>query len=72
MKWWEPCPNRSCKRPGQPETIGLGLSISRKLAQRMGGDLIYLYQDGNATFGSPCPLRGQNGAVLRLVEPIAS
>jgi len=40
---------------GLPETIGLGLSVSRKLAQRMGGDLIYIYQGGKATFRLSLP-----------------
>ena len=62
------------KRPGQPETIGLGLSVSRKLALRMGGDLIYVYQDGKATFrlSLPAAISQRNDAVLRLAEPVAS
>ena len=43
------------ERPGQPEAIGLGLSVSRKLAQRMGGDLVYIYQDGKTTFRLSLP-----------------
>ncbi len=31
-------------------SLGLGLSISRELARRMGGDLIYTYGDGRSTF----------------------
>jgi signal transduction histidine kinase len=62
------------KRPGQPETIGLGLSVSRKLAQRMGGDLIYIYQDGKATFrlSLPAPIRSEAARVREILEPIAS
>ena len=47
-----------------PASIGLGLSISRRLARLMGGDLVYRYSDGEAIFeltlpsavGSPQPV----------------
>jgi signal transduction histidine kinase len=38
------------KSPGQPERVGLGLSVSRELARRMGGDLTYSYTEGRVTF----------------------
>ena len=46
-------------RPGQPEAIGLGLSVSRQLARRMGGDLSYSFVDGEVRFRlSLQPARG--------------
>ncbi len=42
-------------QPGQPESIGLGLAISRDLARRMGGDLDYDYIEGRACFGLTLP-----------------
>lgn len=37
-------------RPTQPDSIGLGLSISLQLARAMGGDLIYSYIDEQSVF----------------------
>lgn len=41
--------------PGQPDTIGLGLFVSRDLAIRMGGALSYTYEDGKAMFSLSLP-----------------
>jgi signal transduction histidine kinase len=41
--------------PGQPRPVGLGLSVSRDLAKRMGGDLTYLYEDGYVCFRLSLP-----------------
>jgi signal transduction histidine kinase len=57
------------QRPGKPES---GLSVSRKLAERMGGDLIYTYEDGFVKFSLSLPAAIPRQAVLRLAEPIAS
>jgi signal transduction histidine kinase len=35
---------------GEPAAMGLGLSVSRTLAQLMGGDLVYDHQDGWSVF----------------------
>ena len=41
--------------PGQPDTIGLGLFVSRDLAIRMGGTLSYAYEGGKAMFSLSLP-----------------
>jgi len=59
--------------PGQPETIGLGLSVSRKLALRMGGDLTYSYHSGMVKFSLALPAAVQLPLVppLTLTRPIS-
>jgi hypothetical protein len=42
-------------QPGQPDSIGLGLSVSRDLARRMGGDLIYSNAGGRVRFSLSLP-----------------
>jgi signal transduction histidine kinase len=41
---------RAHDSPGLVDSIGLGLPISRELAQLMGGDLTYRYQEGEGIF----------------------
>lgn len=36
--------------PGQPESVGIGLTISRQLAEMMGGSLRYARADGQSVF----------------------
>ena len=36
--------------PGQPESVGIGLTISRQLAEMMGGSLDYARNDGQSVF----------------------
>jgi signal transduction histidine kinase len=41
--------------PGQPDTIGLGLFVSRDLAIRMGGALSYSFEHGQVVFSLSLP-----------------
>ncbi len=42
---------------GPAGSIGLGLSVSRKLARLMGGDLTYCLDEGESTFELTLPAR---------------
>ncbi|MCJ7725225.1 MAG: GAF domain-containing sensor histidine kinase [Acidimicrobiia bacterium] len=42
----------------QPASVGLGLAVSRQLAQMMDGNLVYCHQDGLTTFTLTLPLAG--------------
>lgn len=41
---------------GQPQPIGVGLSVSRALARRMGGDLVYQWREGLVVFALSLPV----------------
>lgn len=43
---------------GLPASVGLGLTVSRKLARLMGGDLTYRYEDDRSVFELTLPLPG--------------
>ncbi len=72
----EPIPEATAQRmfdpfyglaaPGQPRPLGLGLSVSRDLARRMGGDLTYVYKDGYVLFrlGLPATNRIAMAAII--------
>ncbi|HKX73777.1 MAG TPA: GAF domain-containing sensor histidine kinase [Acidimicrobiia bacterium] len=48
---------RAHDHPTQPASIGLGLTVSRQLAQLMGGDLSYTQVDGKSCFELRLPRR---------------
>lgn len=51
-------PYHRVHRPaGQPDSVGLGLSVSRSLAQLMGGDVSYRYEDQTSVFDLTLPTR---------------
>lgn len=50
---------RSHNTVGQPDAVGLGLSVSRRLARRMGGDLTYRYRGGESRFQVTLPASRQ-------------
>ena len=59
----------SAVRPeGQPQPVGLGLSVSRALARRMGGDLIYQRRGGRVVFSLTLPAVSP---VIRAASPAA-
>ena len=54
---------RSHNAVGQPSSVGLGLTVSRKLAELMGGRLTYRYEDGWSVFRLELPAAGSVHAV---------
>jgi PAS domain S-box-containing protein len=43
--------------PTQPASVGLGLTVSRQLAELMDGELVYSYENGLSTFSVRLPTR---------------
>ena len=54
---------RSHNAVGQPSSVGLGLTVSRKLAELMGGRLTYRYESGWSIFRLDLPAAGSMHAI---------
>jgi len=48
-----------------PDSIGLGLTIARRLARAMDGDLTYRYENGQSLFSVTLPINSARPAVIR-------
>ncbi len=57
---------KASERPGQPVRIGMGLTVARRLAWLMGGDLTYRFERGQSIFDLTLPSTGQE-----TVQPVA-
>ena len=51
--------HRAHHRQGQPASVGLGLTVSKRLAELMGGDLTYYRKEGWSVFSLSLPLAAQ-------------
>lgn len=54
--------HRAHDRRGQPASVGLGLTVSKQLANLMGGDLAYFRRDGWSVFSLSLPLADGRGS----------
>ncbi len=55
-------------RNGQPESVGLGLTVSRKLARAMGGDLVYAGDSEGSVFSLTLPSSPHTEETTRLLS----
>lgn len=63
----------TARREGHPpSSVGLGLTVSRTLARRMGGNLGYRYEDGHSIFELTLPRHPSVEATGRPARPSAS
>lgn len=62
---------RSHQREGQPESKGLGLSVSRRLARRMGGNVTYRYLNHHSRFELTLPA-DQVESPPRIAAPLST
>lgn len=54
--------------PGLTSSIGIGLTVSRRLARLMGGDLTYRYEHGEAVFELALPARPDEAHLARVLS----
>jgi PAS domain S-box-containing protein len=62
---------RAHSAEGQPLSVGLGLTVSRKLAELMGGALTYRYSDERSIFRLELPLAGFVHGTKAAVDVVA-
>ena len=63
---------RSAQSPTQPGSVGIGLAVSRQLAQLMGGSLEYVSGDTQHRFEMSLPLPPENTLSLTSIEGAVS
>ncbi len=61
---------RASTSDGRTDSVGLGLAVSRTLARRMGGDLVYDHRGGQSLFTLRLPPRREPGVAAQLTGAV--